>query len=368
MSADKKTIGVLVGKFLPFHKGHESMIEFAQFFCDDLYVLVDNIPEDQFEGEFISGEKRVDWIKETFPKIHVRYLPEVTPQQPDEHPDFWNFWRDTVLNELPGKPDFLFASEMYGFPFAEIIGAKYIPVNVDRSIVPISATALRDDLGSNWKYLPEATRKDFLMHVCIFGPESTGKSTLTKQLAEHYDTVHVPEYARGFLEAHIQYQKSEEAKFEPCYEDMDVIARGQIANEFMITRMANKMLFLDTDALTTSIWSKWIFDGKVSDVVARLGAEHSHDLYLLTYPDLEWEGETIRYFPEDTERLRFFEECKALLEAHKRPYVVIKGQGADRVQNAITAVDELMKEKFNYLYFARRMQVSSDSSAQSCIE
>ena len=106
------------------------------------------------------------------------------------------------------------------------------------------------DPMANWDFLPEPVRPWFVRRVCIFGPESTGKSSLAKDLAAHFKTIHVPEYAQILLAQ--QGGELSEA-------DLILIARGQLAAEAALARRANRLLVCDTDLLTTSIWSEALY-------------------------------------------------------------------------------------------------------------
>src|SRR5918912_2793574 len=140
-------------------------------------------------------------MRELFPGARVVHLTDENPQEPAEHPDFWRIWRDSLARVLPGRPDHVFASEDYGPKLAEVLGADFVPVDRAREVVPVSGTAVRADPMGNWQYLPDCVRPSFVRRVCVFGPESTGKSTLARDLARHFRTVAVPEYPRTLLEA-----------------------------------------------------------------------------------------------------------------------------------------------------------------------
>ena len=112
----KGKIGLVIGKFMPLHKGHELLLTFANNFVDTLYIVVDNT-----EDAPISGALRCQWIKDDFPDATVFYLPSANPQHPDEHPAFWAIWKHSLLNLLPQKPDYLFASDDYGSTLANVL-------------------------------------------------------------------------------------------------------------------------------------------------------------------------------------------------------------------------------------------------------
>ncbi len=316
--------GMLLGKFMPPHLGHLYLAEFARNYVEDLAIVVGTL-----QAEPIPGALRYGWMRELFPDCRVLHLTDENPQYPHEHADFWQIWYDSLTRVLPWKPDYVFASEDYGHKLAEILGAEFVPVDIDRSIIPVSGTAIREDPWTNWEYLPRCVRPYFVKRVCVFGPESTGKSTLTRQLAEHFGTVAVPEYARTVLEA-----RNGEVRLE----DMGRIVRGQVASEDALARSAHRLLFCDTDPLTTTIWSDVLF-GSCEEWIREEAERRTYDLYLLTDVDVPWVEDVIRYLPE--ERRSFFDRCEHELKSRGRPYVRISGTWDARFQTAVEAVQSL---------------------------
>ena len=268
-------------------------------------------------------------MRELFPFENVIHLTDELPQEPAEHPDFWTLWRTALLRVLPSKPDFVFASEQYGWRLAEELGAKFVPVNAARSAVPVSGTAIRTDPAAHWDYIPRCVRPYFVKRVCVFGPESTGKTTLARTLAAHFRTAWVPEYARTLLEA-----RGGDVRFE----DMEAIARGHIASEDALARNANRVLISDTDPLATRIWSDVLF-GRVPDYVRQQADSRAADLYLLCDADVPWVPDAVRYLPERGRE--FFERCEAELRARGRNYVVIRGGWDERMAAAVDAVQSV---------------------------
>jgi len=322
----KPARGLIIGKFLPPHLGHQYLVEFARGCVDRLTVLVCSL-----EREPIPGVKRWEWMREMFPGVEVLHNPDENPQEPHEHPEFWNIWRDSIRRFCP-ETDVVFASETYGWKLAETLGARFWPVNISRGLVPVSGTKVREDPMGHWRYLPSVVRPWFVRRVCIVGPESAGKSTLGRRLAERFDTVFVHEYARDLLEA----------RPTPCTPaDIGMIAHGQIASEDALARQANRLLICDTDTLTTVLWSEILF-GSCPRWIRELADTRCHDLYLLLDCDVPWVGDPQRYQPALEERRAFFGRMKAELEARGRRYVVIRGAWEERFSAAVGAVEEVL--------------------------
>lgn len=321
-------IGFVLGKFMPLHRGHEALLQFARAHCERLYVVVDNIPD-----AWVGADTRCRWIAQTVPDATVFHLPQSNPQDPSEHAQFWDIWRDSLLALLPENPDVVFASETYGHRLAQELGATFMPFDIARAAVPVSATMIRNGLQEYWPMLSAAARRDYTFKVCIFGPESTGKSTLTQQLAAHYQTIGVREYARDMIES----------QGEIAAADMLPIAQGQQDLIDAAIPDANRVLFSDTDALSTTVWARWLF-GAPDAGVQELARANPCDFYLLLAPDLPWVPDMVRYFEGRGDE--FFADCEATLKEYNRPYAVVGAQGEDRLRNAVAAVDQAMASFF----------------------
>jgi NadR type nicotinamide-nucleotide adenylyltransferase len=321
---------MLLGKFMPPHLGHRYLVDFARHRCDRLTVLVCSNPR-----EPIAGELRHDWMQRMFPDCEVLHITDPLPLEPSEAEDFWDQWRAMIRRHLPEGPDFVFASEDYGHRLAAELGSEFVPVDLGRELVPVSGSAIRGDPMTHWAYLPVEVRPHYLKRVCVFGPESTGKTTLARDLAAHFDTVWAHEYARPLLDR----------KGGVCdYEDLERIALGQAAAEAALAYQANRVLFTDTDPLTTRIWSEVLFE-KVPPVVETLATRHTYDLTLLCDVDVPWVDDDQRFLGGPAERQAFFSRCQEALEARQRPFVRISGDWRSRLAAAVAAVEALLSSR-----------------------
>jgi NadR type nicotinamide-nucleotide adenylyltransferase len=189
--------------------------------------------------------------------------------------------------------------------------------------------------------------------IVVIGPESTGKSSLCEQLAQHYNTLWCPEYAREFLLAHgTKYR----------YEDLLAIAKGQIAGEekfeslireqevlinvkssSSLTTSPGSLLFIDTDMYVMKVWCEFVFD-KCHRFILDQVVERKYDLYLLCNVDLDWMPDELREYPDLATREKLYKMYKDIMVNQSVPWVDISGDYEERFQIAVRSVDSLLKE------------------------
>jgi nicotinamide riboside kinase len=172
-----------------------------------------------------------------------------------------------------------------------------------------------------------------IIKIAIFGPESTGKTTLATQLAEYYKTVWVPEFARDYLQ-----EKLDSGRGICDVDDMLPIAYGQTKLENESTLIANKYLFCDTNLLVTKVFSELYYDfcDPSLDKAARA---HQYDLFFLTDIDVPWEEDGLRDSPKGRETV--FEIFKQSLIDNKKTFITISGDKEARLKKAVAIIEDL---------------------------
>ncbi len=171
---------------------------------------------------------------------------------------------------------------------------------------------------------------DGVKKIVVTGPESSGKSQLSQLLAQHFQTIHIPEYARMYLE-----KNGPEYNFDQLRE----IAKKHKAFQSGKMKEADELVFLDTDLINFSVWSQVAF-GKVDEWVEKACKLEVDHIYLILYPDLSWEPDPLREHPHQRQFL--FEKHRQAVADAGRPYRIIKGLGKQRLENAIQATNELI--------------------------
>ncbi len=174
------------------------------------------------------------------------------------------------------------------------------------------------------------------LKIVLFGPESTGKTTLSRQLARHYNSIWVPEYARQYL------QNKWNNKRKTCEpHDLLPIATGQMKLENELAQKTDSVLICDTDLLETKVYSEAYYKGTCNPILETYALKNSYNIYFLTYIDTPWEADDLRDKPNERERM--FKAFETALLTHNRPYVLLKGSKEERLKTAIQHIDKLLK-------------------------
>lgn len=186
------------------------------------------------------------------------------------------------------------------------------------------------------------------LKIVVIGPESTGKSTLCRELASFYRTEWCPEYAREYLLSNGK---------EYSFDDLLTIAKGQLVLEDEFTAKVIKnsqhlhgsindrpILFIDTDMYVMKVWSEFVF-GKCHQWIIDQIVDRKYDLYLLCHTDLEWEKDELREYPDNVTRDMLFGMYKDIMINQSTPWADIYGTDSQRLERALDAVDALLKNQ-----------------------
>ncbi|MBT8285418.1 MAG: ATP-binding protein [Flavobacteriaceae bacterium] len=175
-----------------------------------------------------------------------------------------------------------------------------------------------------------------VVKIVLFGPESTGKTTLSQQLASYYNTLWVPEYAREYLQ---DKWDREQKTCEP--HDLIPIAEGQIRLENEYTEKVKDLLICDTDLLETKVYSEAYYLGYTDPILEKYALENQYDLYLLTYIDTPWVKDDLRDKPDEREKMYLY--FKDTLEKYNRNFVILSGEPEKRLKIAIEYIDKILE-------------------------
>jgi len=317
----------MIGKFFPPQKGHEFLGTFASAHCDgNLTIMIESN-----DSQDIPGSLRTQWMREIVPGADVVNCHETLPQDPSETPDFWRIWEEVLRRHAPEGVTHVYASETYGLRIAEILGAEFVPVDIERRCRDVSATRVRNDPYGMWHMLPAPVRAHYCRRVVLIGPESSGKSTLAAELGRVLDTVVAPEYGRVWCDVFGT----------PDAAGLRAIARGHAASVVAARRQANRVLIEDTDAAMTQVWADMLGHERDREVESFWTAP---DLYVVCDVDGPWVDDGQRWFPAPEDRQRFLFKCVSEAKARKVPWMLASGPVERRVAQVLHAMRENLPE------------------------
>lgn len=319
----------MLGKFLPFHKGHIALIDFARERCDELTILICAAG-----SEDIPGSTRLEWVSEFYAAdtnarpVLIEYDENSLPNTSVSSRKVAKVWAEFIKEKIAGF-DLVFSSEKYGDHLAEYLDARHIYFDPQRSGVPVSGTRIRANPLKFWDFLPANVQPYFVKKVCLIGTESTGKSTMAEKLANHFKTVFVPEMAREIIE------KTMECTPEHLLQIADLHARAIVEAK----KTANRLLFIDTDVNITRSYSRFLFGSELA-VAEWVEKANRCDLYLYLESDSEYVQDGSRL--DKKERDRLDREHQKVFDDRGIEFAPINGNWEEKFQSAV----DLVSSKF----------------------
>ncbi len=315
----------MVGKFYPPHKGHSYLIDYGLARVNELDVLVCDHPSIK-----IPAKARQEWLQTIHPTANVRIIPDI--EDDDNSPA----WAEHTISFLGYAPDIVFSSEDYGDPYARCMGCQHQLVDKARVTIPISGTKVRADVIKSWQHVHPVVRKHYARRVCVLGAESTGTTTLSRALANHYKTAWVPEYGRYYT------QSLNDPNHQWHSQEFTHIAAKQQAIEHQLAGESSGLLICDTNAFATRLWHRR-YMGEWSKAVDKIAQQDKPELYILTGDEIPFVQDGIR----DGEHVRhgMHQDFKQELGAIDTPYIEVMGTIDQRLAHATKAIDNLLQRK-----------------------
>jgi len=339
------TVGFIGGKFLPLHLGHVYAIIHASSMVDELYVVLshsekrDNELCQSSKMNYIPAQVRLRWLSKLTKDMPYVKVISIEDEDDNEHYN-WAEGAGLIKKEIVKPIDYVFSSEReYQSIFQELYpDSKHVLIDPKRTHVNISATQIRNDgVFQNWEYIPDVVKPYFVKKIVVIGTESCGKSTLTKNLAKIYNTTCVEEYGRTVCE-----------DLGGCDgiiidEDYLQIAYGHKMKELEAIENANKIVFIDTEAIVTQFYSN-LYNQVNQPVLDEIAKRQDYDLWLLLEPDVQWVDDGLRVHGDVEARNKNNQHLKTLLNKQNIHYKILNGDYENRLKGAIKYIDELLKD------------------------
>ena len=315
--------GLLLGAFMPPHNGHLTVAAFARAYASELTVVLCSQPDDP-----IDPDKRLAWLRELLPDARIEHWPDIAYEDKKHAPvpavveRAKAFFGDAV--------DLVFGADEGLKKLADALGAEFLNVDPGRELLSVAASDIRSEPLSNWEFIPPCVRPEYVKRVCLIGPHGLGKTALAEQLAIHYETVAAYSYIGRTM-------KKPPKMLAPG--QLEAMARGQIATEDALARLANRVLICDTDPLSTQIWAE-LSMGAAPGSVVEMANTRRYDQYLLLDVDTRLQDGTLK--PADETRQREFDHYRQTLIERDLKYLRLDGDEDTRYRIACDAIDLLI--------------------------
>lgn len=311
---------LLVGRFLPVHRGHLRLFEAARRQCSRTTIVLERRWDDP-----IPWDVRWRWLVESCPWARV-VIPEFSmPPRAQDGGESRGAWI-AALDMLAPEVTHLFSGDPDPHDVASALGAEF--VHVTRGVEDVRGAAIRSDPWQHWDLIAPAARPWFVRTVALVGGESVGKSTLSEQLANMYDTSWVDEYGRTYTTGVPHHEWTEL--------DAVLVTDAQQVLIREAQRRARGLCVSDTEAIVTAIWTEWLRQ-PVPAHVWEVAARQPIDLYLLCEPDLDWVADGVRVMSSD--RAWFHDRLIFHLNRLGKPWVHVSGSGKARPAAAKAAIE-----------------------------
>ncbi len=311
-------IGLTLGKYAPLHKGHQYVIETALKEMDELFVIIYDTPLIS-----IPLSVRAGWIKTLYPKVKVIEARN-SPSENMPLAEYEKAEEEFIKKLLNGQPiTHFYCSEYYGGHISRALNAVDRRVDENRETVPIAATKIRENLFGNRQFISEVVYRDLIQKIVFMGAPSTGKTTLASALAKDLNTVWMPEYGREYWTEHQVNRRI-------GLEEFITIAKTHMEREDSLIMEANKYFFVDTNAITTYMFSL-DYHGKALPEMSQLArqCQSRYDLFFLCEDDIPYDDTWDR--SGEQKRGVFHRQIIADLEKRQIPFIRLRGSLKQRM-------------------------------------
>ena len=337
INGKKYKVGMYGGAFNPLHLGHlECMIKAAAL-CEELFIVISY----RNHRSDVDVKVKIRWVYQLtkhLGNVRIVTLEDKLTSKADYTEELWQSDCEYVKQQIGKNIDVVFCGSDYDEQsFWNQCYPKSAFVVFPRT--KYNSTAIREDIYGHWEWMPQIVRCHFVKKVLLIGGESVGKATWTINLANYYNTNYLEEVGRELseLSGTDLYMLSE---------DFTRILLEHKAKEMRLIPQSNKVLFEDTDCLITKFYMGFLKDEKLTDnarLADAIAALNSYDLILFLEPDVTWVQDGDRSEVIAADRIKYSEQIKEFYRAHGFHFQTISGDYVSRFEQAVEAVDRLIK-------------------------
>lgn len=334
----KYKVGMYGGSFNPLHLGHVNNIITASNLCEKLYIVL-SVTNDENE---IDHRERFMWLKNITSEMENVEVFEIFDKNISKDTYDWETGANDIKNYINKPIDVVFSGDDYQgkdrweklYPGSEIY---YIP----RSNINISSTEIRENPYKYFAYLPNCVKPYYTKKVCIIGTESTGKTTLARNLAKYFNTTHVEEAGRYICD-----DAGGIDNMQPYHYFEILFKHKQLEKEAL--KNANKILLIDTDSLITLYYYQLGFENTnelnkaFGDVAKGISVLNNYDLYIFLEPDVEWVQDGTRTYGEPEVREENNKKLKKIFDENGIKYVCVNGDYDNRYQQSKQLIEKIL--------------------------
>ncbi len=335
------SVGMYGGSFNPLHLGHVDCILQAANMCEMLFIVL-SVGRNRQEIDVLVRYRWLYQLTKHIGNVKIIILEDDAPDKSSYNKSCWAADANKVKEQIGQPIDVVFCGSDYGLgSFWDVCYPESRLHIFPRN--EISSTEIRQNVYAHWDWLPSVVRPYYVQKVLLIGGESTGKSTLSINLAHRFNTNFIEEAGRDISQRSGTDLKMLDSDF------TEILLRHKLS-EIEAVQQSNKVLFVDTDALVTLFYLNFlksdrpgkVWSGNVG-LAKALDRLNDYDLILFLEPDVAFVQDGDRSLVIEADREKFSEQIKDLLRTSGRPWVTLSGDYQTRYELAVAEVEKLLQ-------------------------